>query len=146
MDLNMKIIQRLDRVFVFQGLSIDSIEHIREYGLWMPVTKDILAIDDRLAKESCQLYLEHPASGLFTLIIEYGEFLTGSVYDLIDQSVAPTDSAYLHQYTLAEGGSAKEYVQTVQKNIVFLELRDDGGNLLSDWDDAGIEYVLATQQ
>ena len=146
MDLNMKIIQRLDRVFVFQGLSIDSIEHIREYGLWMPVTKEILAIDERLQKDSCQLYLEHPDTGLFTLVIEYGEFLTGSVYDVIDHSVTANDAAYLHQYTLAEGGSVREYVQTVQKNIVFLELRDNNGTLLADWDDSGIEYVLATQQ
>ena len=145
MDITLNVIQRLDREFIFQGLSIQSIEYLRDNGLWMPVTKEILSIDSRLTKDACQLYLEHTDLNLLTIVVEYGEFLTGSVYDVIDLDAEPDITTFLHQYGLENGALAKEHVQLIEKGIVFLNLLDSEGKVLGEWDDEGIEYVLKTQ-
>lgn len=143
-----KIIQKIDGIFVFQGLSLHSIDYLRLNGLWLPLSKAFFDFGKPEKAEKLfeidkyMLYLENEISDILLLLVEQGEFLTGSVYSVIDFYNLEDEINFLHQYLLKEGDIVREVVQAVHNNIIFLALQDINGNIISDWTDQAIEEVL----
>lgn len=137
------ITQRLDKELIFQGLSKESIKYLRLNGLWMPVSQDLLNIDEHFSTDTCQLYGRRGNElNLLTIIIEQGEFLVGSVYDTIDFDRKPSTATFLHQYVLENGSLIREKLQLVYVDIVFLELVDSEDKLISCWNDEDVERTV----
>lgn len=142
MKENLQIIHKIDYEDVFSGLNTDSIRYLRTYGLWIPMSEYTLTLNGNINESNCQIYIQPNKKGpLLTYIVENKEFLTGKVYDHIDNDSIKV-SGFLHQYVMENEENIFEVVQSVHNNIVFLALMDSIGQFVLNWKEYDIEKHL----
>ncbi len=142
MYANFNVVQILDKQLMYQGLSSNSIAFLRKSALWTPIVHNTIAINDANTTDMYQMYIENTQLGLITLIVEYGEFMSGVVYDILDYTETQDLNLFLHQYSLEDGSQVKEGIQAIEDDILFLNLISEQDGVLSEWSEDDIQETL----
>lgn len=142
MTSTLNIVHKLDGTQMFKGLSAAAIKYLRKEGLWMPVTAEILEVEDAIRTGNWQIYVDTPErKNYLTFIIEHNEFLTAAVYSNIDSDAIGIEG-YLHQYAMEDGALLFETVQAVHNGVLFLALTDVQGEFVIGWEEDAMEDIL----
>ncbi len=142
MYANFDVVQILGKQLMYQGLSSNSIAFLRKNALWTPILHNTVSINDSNITDMYQMYIENTQLGLITLIVEYGEFMSGVVYNILDYTETQELNLFLHQYSLEDGGQVKEGIQALEDGILFLNLVSEQNGVLAEWSEDAIQETL----